>query len=153
MFTTPVPVPSNIIIFQYNPESMTRRFTQPGADLSGTSRDALLNAGGTRTVLQTPIESYSLAVELDAADQLEQGDVVTRLVGLHPALAALELLLYPGSRVTASNQALINAGGMMIVPPQLPIVLFVWGAMRVVPVQVNHRDGFRSNPQSNSSKG
>src|SRR5207245_342521 len=56
VFETPVPVPSNIIIFQYNPESMTRRFTQPGADLSGESQDVWLNAGDTKNVLQTPIE-------------------------------------------------------------------------------------------------
>ena len=136
VFETPIPVPSNIIIFQYNPESMTRRFTQPGADLSGESRDVWLNAGDTKNVLQTPIETYSLAVELDAADQLEEGDVVTRLVGLHPALAALELLLYPNSTVTVTDKQLREVGSVMIVPPHLPLVLFVWGAMRVVPVQV-----------------
>ena len=136
VFGTPVPLPTNVIIFQYNPESMTRTFAQPGADLSGESRDARLNAGDTQNVLQTPIETYSLAVELDAADQLEEGDVVTRLVGLHPALAALELLLYPSSRVTLINKQLSNGGSAMIVSPQVPLVLFVWGAMRVVPVQV-----------------
>jgi hypothetical protein len=136
VFETPVPAPTNIIIFQYNPEAMTRRLTQPGADLSGQSADARLNAGDTKNVLQTPIESYSLSVELDAADQLEENDVVTRVVGLHPALAALELLLYPSSRVTVTNQALADGGSMMIVAPQLPLVLLVWGAMRIVPVQV-----------------
>jgi len=136
VFGAPIPVPTNIIIFQYNPESMTRRFTQPGADLGGESRDVWLNAGDTKNVLQTPIETYSLAVELDAADQLEEGDVVTRLVGLHPALAALELLLYPNSTVTVTDKQLREVGSVMIVPPHLPLVLFVWGAMRVVPVQV-----------------
>jgi hypothetical protein len=136
VFETPVPVPSNIIIFQYNPESMTRRLTQPGADLSGESIDARLNAGDTKNVLQTPIESYSLSVELDAADQLEKDEPVTRLVGLHPALAALELLLYPSSRVAVANQALADGGSTLIVAPQLPVVLFVWGALRIIPVQV-----------------
>jgi hypothetical protein len=134
VFETPVPLPSNIIIFQYNPESMTRRLTQQRADLTGQAR--LLTAGDTNNVLFTPDETYSLSVELDAADQLEEGDVVTRAVGLHPALAALELLLYPTSTVTISNQVLAETGGVFIVPPQVPLVLFVWGALRVIPVQV-----------------
>jgi hypothetical protein len=134
VFETPVPVPTNIIIFQYNPETMTRRLTQQRADLSGQAR--LLTAGDTNNVLFSPDETYSVSVELDAADQLEEGDPVTRAVGLHPALAALELLLYPNSTITISNQLLIETGGVWIVPPQLPLVLFVWGAMRVIPVQV-----------------
>jgi hypothetical protein len=134
VFETPVPLPSNIIIFQYNPESMTRRFTQQRADLTGQAR--LLTAGDTNNVLFAPDETYSLSVELDAADQLEEGDAVTRAVGLHPALAAVELLLYPNSTVTIRNQLLIETGGVWIVPPQVPLVLFVWGAMRVIPVQV-----------------
>jgi hypothetical protein len=32
VFGVPIPVPTNIIIFQYNPESMTRRLRQGGAD-------------------------------------------------------------------------------------------------------------------------
>jgi hypothetical protein len=43
VFETPVPVPTNIIIFQYNPESMTRRLTQQRADLTGQLQ--LLTAG------------------------------------------------------------------------------------------------------------
>src|SRR6266700_431364 len=106
VFGAPIPVPTNIIIFQYNPESMTRKFTQPGADQSGAGHGACLNAGDTRNVMQSPVESYSLAVELDAADQLEESDTITMAVGLHPALAALELLLYPGSTVALLNKAL-----------------------------------------------
>ena len=133
VFGAPVPVPTNIIIFQYNPESMTRRLTQPGVDQSGES---LLNAGDTRNVMQSPLESYSLAVELDAADQLEESDGVTMALGLHPALAALELLLYPGSTAAIINKTLSLFGSVQVVPPQMPLVLFVWGAARIVPVQV-----------------
>lgn len=136
VFGSPVPLPTNIIIFQYNPESMTRRLMQPGTDLSGESRDARLNAGDTQNVVQTPIESYSLTVELDAADQLEENDVGTRLVGLHPAIAALELLLYPSSRTMIVQELLADGGSMLVESPALPLVLFVWGALRVVPVQV-----------------
>jgi hypothetical protein len=140
VFETQLPIPTNIIIFQYNPESMTRRIEQlAGGDQtcgSGGPRNPCLNAGDTRNVLQGPVESYSLTIELDAADQLEQSDGVTMAVGLHPPLAALELLLYPPSTDLILNKVLSLAGSSIIAPTQTPLVLFVWGAPRVVPVQV-----------------
>jgi len=125
VFGAPIPVPTNIIIFQYNPETMTRKIEFPNGKQSGGN--SCLNSGDTRNVTQPPIESYSVTVELDAADQIEESDSVTLAVGLHPALAALELLL---------NEALALFGSSQITPPQTPLVLFVWGAARVVPVQV-----------------
>jgi hypothetical protein len=140
VFELALPIPTNIIIFQYNPEMMTRKLEQSaGGDqscASGAPRNPCLNAGDTRNSLQAPIESYSLTIELDAADQLEENDLVTRAVGLHPALAALELLLYPSSTDLILNKALSLLGTSIIAPTQIPLVLFVWGAPRVVPVQV-----------------
>ena len=98
VFEVPIPVPTNLIIFQYNPETMTRTISQPagGAQAGGGgSANPCSSAGDTRNTLMLPVEKYELSVELDAADQLELDNPVTRGVGLHPALAALELLLYP----------------------------------------------------------
>jgi hypothetical protein len=134
VFGAPIPVPTNIIIFQYNPETMTRKIAFPNAGQDGNS---CLNSGDTPNVNQPPTEAYSLTVELDATDQIEDADTVTLAVGLHPALAALELLLYPSSTVMLLNKALVAFGSSMIAPPQVPLVLFVWGAARVVPVQVS----------------
>ena len=68
---------------------------------------------------------------------MEVGDPVTLAVGLHPALAALEMLLYPPPPAVLLNKALAAFGSAFVVPAQVPIVLFVWGAPRVVPVIVN----------------
>jgi hypothetical protein len=140
VFGAPIPVPTNIILFQYNPETMTRKIEQQaGGDQTGAGGvpvNPCLNAGDTRNSLQPPVESYSLSVELDAADQIAEGDGVTLALGLHPALAALELLLYPDSTILLLNKALMLFGTFQIAPPQVPLVLFVWGAARVVPVQV-----------------
>jgi hypothetical protein len=140
VFETPLPIPTNIIIFQYNPETMTRRVEQmAGGDQTcagGSPRNPCLNAGDTRNLLQPPVESYSLTIELDAADQLEVSDGVTMAVGLHPALAALELLLYPRLSDLLLNESLALLGSSIVAPLQTPLVLFVWGAPRVVPVQV-----------------
>ena len=140
VFQTPIPVPSSVIIFQYNPETMTRKISQPagGAQAGGGgSASPCSTAGDTRNTMQLPTETFSLSVELDAADQLEVSDRVTMTVGLHPALAALELLLYPPPVEVALNKVLAAFGSAFVVPAQIPIVLFVWGAPRVVPVIVN----------------
>ncbi|HEV2387307.1 MAG TPA: hypothetical protein VGS20_08635 [Candidatus Acidoferrales bacterium] len=139
VFGAPIPVPTNIIIFQYNPETMTRKVeavgggSQPGG---GGSADPCKTGGDTRNVTESPIETYQLAVELDAADQLEDSDAVTMALGLNPALAALELLLYPASTMQLIQKALLAFGSTFTIPPVTPVVLFVWGPARVVPVQV-----------------
>src|SRR5262249_43770519 len=93
-------------------------------------------SGDTRNIPQLPIESFQLTVELDAADQLEENDDVTKVLGLQPALAALELLLYPQSAIVILDKVLALFGSAFITPPTSPVVLFVWGPARVVPVHV-----------------
>src|SRR5216683_473811 len=137
VFEAPIPVPTNIIIFQYNPETMTRKISQPagGAQAGGGgSANPCSTAGDTRNNLLLPTESFQLAVELDAADQMEVDDPVTNAVGLHPALAALEMLMYPPPVEVLLNKALAAFGSAFVNSPQVPMVLFVWGAPRVVPV-------------------
>jgi len=140
VFEAPIPVPTNLIVFQYNPETMTRKISQPagGAQAGGGgSANPCSTAGDTRNVLLLPVENYQLSVELDAADQLEVNDTITRGVGLHPAIAALELLLYPPPQDVLVAKALALFGSAFVTSGKVPIVLFVWGAARVVPVIVN----------------
>ena len=132
VFGAPVPVPTNVIVFQYNPDEMRRSFRQsaPAGDDAERRR-----SGGTRRV-RPPVESFSLTVELDAADQLELGNPVAAATGIHPALAALELLLYPESTVVLLNKGLAKLGMSLIAQPKVPVVLLVWGLPRIVPVRV-----------------
>ena len=131
VFETAVPVPTNLIVFQYNPETMGRSFRQQGGEGAEAGK-----AGDTQHVLMPPVESFQMSVELDAADQLETSGVLARAVGLHPTLAALELLLYPPSTQIILNKALTLLGSSIISPAEVPLVLLVWGAPRVVPVRV-----------------
>src|SRR4051812_22188330 len=85
--------PTNIISFQYNPETMSRTLKPVGSASSTGTRDYCLGAGDTQHVPGPPGETFSLSVQLDAADQLEVREAVAVEIGLHPALAALELLL------------------------------------------------------------
>lgn len=132
VFATPAPVPTNIIVFQYNPETMSRTL-QINEDYESYSPRR--NAGDTQHVLP-PTETFQVSIELDAADQLESNNPLALATGLHPTLAALELLLYPESKMLLLNKILTAVGSSMVVPPFLPIVLFIWGPARVVPVRV-----------------
>src|SRR6185436_5556836 len=79
-YQLPEPTPT-IVVFQYNPEQLTRSLQARTAD--GGGRGEALRTDGP------PQETISLAVEIDAADQLERKDPMALGVGLHPTLAAL----------------------------------------------------------------
>ncbi|OAN38275.1 hypothetical protein A6A03_05135 [Chloroflexus islandicus] len=121
-FDLPNPKPA-VIVFQYNPDTLSRTLE---AQTGGEGADALRIKGA-------PVETIKLDIELDATDQLEQGAAAT---GLHPQLAALEVLIYPKSALVVANTALLNAGTIEILPPQAPFTLFIWGPKRVLPVRL-----------------
>lgn len=133
VFETKIPIPTNLIVFQYNPDTMTRSFQQLSSSTSGTREGA-----GTLSVILPPIESFQVTVELDASDQLEAPGQNPLAVagGLHPTLAALELLIHPPSTNLILNKVLSLAGSSIISPASVPLVLFVWGPARVIPVRV-----------------
>ncbi|MFN3374217.1 MAG: hypothetical protein ACK44M_11685 [Chloroflexus sp.] len=121
-FDLPNPKPA-VIVFQYNPDTLSRTLE---AQTGGEGADALRIKGA-------PVETIKLDIELDATDQLEQGAAA---IGLHPQLAALEVLIYPKSALVITNTALLNAGTIEILPPQAPFTLFIWGPKRVLPVRL-----------------
>ncbi|WP_299755991.1 hypothetical protein [uncultured Chloroflexus sp.] len=121
-FDLPNPKPA-VIVFQYNPDTLSRTLE---AQTGGEGADALRIKGA-------PVETIKLDSELDATDQLEQGAAA---IGLHPQLAALEVLIYPKSALVIANTALLNAGTIEILPPQAPFTLFIWGPKRVLPVRL-----------------
>ncbi|NOK34661.1 hypothetical protein HMI49_15785 [Corallococcus exercitus] len=118
------------IIFQYNPDSLSRTLQVQGAGEDGARSEALRLRGA-------PVETIKLDVELDATDPLESNDPLATSVGIHPQLAALEMLLYPKSALVIANSVLMAAGSLEIVPPVSPLTLFIWGPKRVLPVRVS----------------
>jgi hypothetical protein len=141
----PIPIP-NVIVFQYNPETMTHTWTQPEAD----------SAAGKETsnplaVQGMPGETFSFTIAMDANDEIADGSAPTAAIaeatGVYSRLASLEMLLYP----TGTSNALVGAvsaaissalGGSSSGPtrtvPQsvMPVTLFIWGPGRIVPVRV-----------------
>lgn len=134
---------AKIIPFQYNPDQVSRSLSQAGATTSTTTATASsVNRGqAQQDVLRVqgpPRETFTLSVTLNAADQLEFPEQNQNIVqnGLHAVLATLEMLLYPASYQVLQNESLAEDGEVQLNPADLPLVLFVWGRSRVVPVKV-----------------
>jgi hypothetical protein len=121
---------ASIIVFQYNPEQMTRRVEARSMGGEGGDTADVYRLTGP------PKETITLKVEVDAADQLEQGNPQAVATGIYPALSALEMLLYPKSTTVIANIALAQVGNIEIIPPEGPTTLFVWGPQRVLPVRL-----------------
>jgi hypothetical protein len=117
-----------VVVFQYNPSTLTRTLT---ARTTGGDGPA-----STPRFAGPPEETVKLSVEIDATDQLEAGDRVAGDLGIRPALAALEAMLYPSSAVVVANEALARAGIVEILPMEAPLTLLVWGARRIMPVAI-----------------
>jgi hypothetical protein len=122
---------AGITVFQYNPETMTRKLQaqSPGSG-EGDRTEAMRLKGA-------PIETITLDIEIDATDQLETADGIATRLGVYPQLSALEMLLYPKSSVVIANTALMVAGTLEVVPAVAPFTLFVWGPKRVLPVRIS----------------
>ncbi|MCL5877317.1 MAG: hypothetical protein M1540_05845 [Candidatus Bathyarchaeota archaeon] len=102
---------NSYFVFQYNPEKLVHTFN-PSIPTGNTAVDA-----------QAPsLELFNLTFELDSTDLEPQAQNKTATdLGIHPALAMLEAMVQP--QVAANKMS-------------LPIVVFKWGAKRVVAVRV-----------------
>jgi len=113
-----------IIALQYNPDTLTRSFKIKGVGgESGDHIEALRLVG-------PPSETIKVEAEIDATDAQ-----VTQL-GLHPVLAALELMVYPSSAHLIANNTQASAGTLEIVPLETSLTVFIFGARRIVPVRI-----------------
>lgn len=121
------------VALQYNPDSLTRSLQVQGVGGEG---------GGDRAQpfrLKGPaIETIRFEAEIDATDGLEQPDRNANTVanGVGPQLAVLEGLVNPTVDSLLALHEEAKSGTLEILPPEAPIVLFVWGKGRVVPVRV-----------------
>ena len=120
---------ASVVVFQYNPNTMTRSLEARAAGDGGDSGEALRLSG-------PPKESITLSIEIDAADQLEQANSTTTQMGIYPSLSALEMMIYPKSAAVIANTVLSLVGSIEIMPTEAPFVLFAWGAKRVLPVRI-----------------
>jgi len=121
---------SSIVVFQYNPDSLTRSLQAQMMGNEEGARTEVLRLTGA------PIETIKLEAELDAADQLETADPIATTLGVYPQLSALEMLIYPKTTKVIVDTALMLTGTIEIIPPMAPFTVLIWGVKRVVPVRL-----------------
>jgi hypothetical protein len=138
-FLGPLP---NLVIFQFNPESLSRVIQIPPRPVTGTRAEANLSG-------EPPVEKVTINALFSAADQLDSGNILARTLGIGPQIAALEKMVYPAGKLSGLIGAAIDAigdaifgGGDSSGPTQpiprekLPRILFIWGLTRILPVVI-----------------
>jgi hypothetical protein len=131
-FIGPVP---NIILFQYNPESLTRTLSIWKTAAANDHE----NSESSRAQPFDPSETFTLSLELDAADALEKPELhpVSFLSGVADRIAAMEMLLYPQEESLLGGLVSALGGKSKPVPKgTVPVVMFAWGPGRIVPVRL-----------------
>jgi hypothetical protein len=135
------PIP-NVVIFQFNPESLTRTMKIPPRPTGASSRENT-QAG------ERPLESISFKAQFSAADELNDKKILARMFGVGPRLSALEKMVHPGTKISGLLGAAIDAiggalgGGGAADPTQAiprekyPRLIFIWGLTRVLPVVID----------------
>jgi hypothetical protein len=146
-FTTTMLVPlPNVIIFQYNPETISHAWTVPPPSPV---------AGNPLAVPGVPGETFSFTLLLDSNDDVGGGNPIAITSGIYSRLAALEMLIFPTTASSTAGllgtvSASVSVGGSSVgvgasggatSQPTVPIsvaptVLFIWGPGRIVPVRV-----------------
>lgn len=135
------PIP-NVVIFQYNPESLSRVLQIPPRPTGATQRET--TQAGEHT-----FEKISFKAHFSAANLLADDKTLARAFGIGPQLSALEKMVLPSSKLAGLVGAAIDAIGSAIsgggaAPAAQPIprekyprILFIWGLTRVLPVTID----------------
>ena len=137
------PIP-NVVIFQFNPEQLSRSLQIPQRPTGATQRET--TQAGEKT-----FEKITLKAHFTAADMLADDKVLAKLFGIGPQLAALEKMVLPSTKIAGLIGAAIDkigdalglGGGGDDKPAQpiprekYPRILFIWGLTRVLPVTID----------------
>ncbi|HEY3040671.1 MAG TPA: hypothetical protein VGJ66_18175 [Pyrinomonadaceae bacterium] len=136
-FLGPLP---NVVLFQFNPETLTRNIEIPPRPNGGAARE-------TTQAGEPSIEKISFKAQFSAADGMNTNNKLARSMGVGPRLAALEKMVHPsnilGGLIGAGLKAVGGAlgiggskgGGRQLIPREnYPRILFIWGPFRVLPV-------------------
>jgi hypothetical protein len=120
------------IVFQYNPDTLTRSLTPRGAKAEAGDRLEALRLVGP------PVETIKLEIELDATDRLEKpaSNPETARNGITPELAELETMISPATADLDAANRMAQTGTLEVLPMPSPLVLLVLGANRTVPVRI-----------------
>lgn len=126
----------NVIPFQYNPETLTRKLTPWNPfEVDQTGRGQIAPTAQPFD----PKEAITLEIHFDAADQLEESDPIAAQIGVADRIAAVEKLLLPSQGLLGDLLGAAAALAGAPQPPQrptVPVALLVWRPGRILPVRV-----------------
>jgi hypothetical protein len=137
-FLGPIP---NVVIFQFNPETLTRTIQIPPRATGATGRE-------TGQAGEPPVEKITVNAVFSAADALNAANPIALTLGVGPQLAALEKMVYPAGKLSGLIGAALDAIGDAVLGgedegPTQPIprekqprILFIWGLTRLLPVTI-----------------
>jgi hypothetical protein len=133
------PIP-NVVIFQFNPEQLSRALQVPARPTGATQRET--TQAGEKT-----FEKITFQAHFSAANMLDEDKALARLFGIGPQLAALEKMVQPSAKIAGLIGAAIDAIAGALSPPAAPAqpiprekyprILFIWGPTRVLPVTID----------------
>ncbi|MGD9157546.1 MAG: hypothetical protein PVG39_04000 [Desulfobacteraceae bacterium] len=127
-----------------NPEAAQRGETYQAQNISlrkfhQEHDDLLFIRDNQQATLQE--ESINFEIRLDATDDLNDGNPIVERFGVAPRLATLELMTHPKGENflgEAIGSLLGSSGGFSFTKgPNPPMILFIWGRKRILPVNIN----------------
>ena len=158
-------IPPLVVVFQFNPIQLSRSrslsFSVPGRrqrlqrEIAREFEDVASwislrdfhgeyeNLEDLRDAQQVRVQPESITFEIrfDATDKLNEGDAITEQFGIAPQLATLELMVHPKKESllgAAVGSLLGSPGGFSFTRKENPpMILFIWGRKRVLPVNIN----------------
>jgi hypothetical protein len=156
-------LPPLVVVFQFNPLQLTRNrsltFAIPNPPAPPPGSKAPTSQAPTRTLRQfhgqfsslldlqkaqmvtVQEQSINFDIRLDATDKLDDGDTITEQFGIAPQISTLEQMVYPKeeSLLGAALGALLgSSGGFSFTRgSNPPLILFIFGRKRVLPVNIN----------------
>ncbi|SCL34952.1 hypothetical protein GA0070624_5127 [Micromonospora rhizosphaerae] len=155
-------LPPLFVVFQFNPLQLTRNrsltFAAPGTTVTATATNQApavpprtlrqFHAGVSdlselrkQQLVTVQEQTIGFDIRLDATDRLDERDTITEQFGIAPQLSTLELMVHP------KEESLLGAAlGALLGKPEgfsftrgenPPMVLFIFGRKRVLPVNIN----------------
>jgi hypothetical protein len=157
-------IPPLFVVFQFNPLQLSRNrslsFSVSNAQREAYSKEDHPNQDGgswwgpslrqwhqsqknltdirENQLVDVQEESINLEIRLDATDKLNEGDPIAATLGVLPQLSTLELMTQPKEESLLGN--LLGSTKRSFVftkKPNPPMMLFIWGYTRVLPVNIN----------------
>jgi len=153
-------LPPLVVVFQFNPLQLTRNrslsFAVPNPPPPPCGSATPASQVQTRTLrefhakldlldiqkqqlVNVQEQSINFDIRLDATDKLNEGDTITEQFGIAPQIATLEQMVYPKDEsLIGKVLSLLSPKGFSFTrSAKPPLILFIFGRKRVLPVNIN----------------